>query len=99
MFCWKGSWKIYFIYFATVYVKLKELNFIIGKVKTSKVVLEQGRRCLRRNELEKKTQFLFSNRFKMSKTDIYVVHKVNTFFFSMKFEKFYLTLFRGRLAI
>ena len=42
MFCWKGSWKIYFIYFATIYVKLKELNFITGKVKTSKIVLEQG---------------------------------------------------------
>ena len=72
MFCWKGSWKIYFIYFATVYVKLKELNFIIGKVKTSKVVLEQGRRCLRRNELKTKTQFLFSNWFKMSKIVIKV---------------------------
>ena len=60
MFCWKGSWEIYFIYFATVYVKLKELNFIIGKVKTSKVVLEQSRRCLRRNELKKtKRSFLF----------------------------------------
>ena len=80
MFCWKGSWKIYFIYFATVYVKLKELNFIISKVKTSKVVL-------------------FSNWFKMSRTNKYVVHKVNTFFFSVKYEKFYLTLFRGRLAI
>ena len=99
MFCWKGSWKIYFIYFATVYVKLKEPNFIIGKVKTSKVVLEQGSRCLRRNELKKKTQFLFSNWFKMSKTNKYVVHKVNAFFFSVKFEKIYLTLIRGRLAI
>ena len=100
MFCWKGSWKIYFIYFATVYVKLKELNFIIGKVKTSKVVLEQGRRCLGRNQQKKrKTQFLFSNWFKMSRTNKYVVHKVNTFFFSVKYEKFYLTLFRGRLAI
>ena len=68
-------------------------------MKTSKVVLEQGRRCLRRNELKKKTQFLFSNSFKMSKTNKYVVHKVNTFFFSVKFEKFYLTLFRGRSAI
>ena len=28
MSCWKGSWKIHFIYFAAVYVKLKELNFI-----------------------------------------------------------------------
>ena len=72
MFCWKGSWKIYFIYFATVYVKLKELNFIIGKVKTSKVVLEQGRRCLQRNELKTKTQFLLSNWFKMSKTNKYL---------------------------
>ena len=97
MFCWKGSWKIYFIYFATVYVKLKELNFIIGKVKTSKIVLEQGRKCLRRNE-PKKNAVSFSIWFKMSKTNKYVVHKVNTFFFSVKFEKFYLTLFRGRLA-
>ena len=87
MFCWKDSWKIYFIYFATVYVKLKELNFIIGKVKTSKVVLEQGRRCLRRNALKTKTQFLLSNWFKMSKTNKYVVHKVNTLFFGVKFEK------------
>ena len=87
------------IYFATVYVKLKELNFIIGKVKTSKIVLEQGRRCLRRNEPKKKTQFLFSNWFKMSNTNTHVVHKVNTFFFSVKFQKFCLTLFRGRLAI
>ena len=99
MFCWKGSWKIYFIYFATLYVKLKELNFIIGKVKTSKVVLGQCRRCLRRNELKTKTQFLLSNWFKMSKTNKYVVHKVNTLFFGVKFEKFYLTLIRGRLAI
>ena len=99
MFCWKGSWKIYFIYFASVYVKLKELNFITGKVKTSKVVLEQGRRCLRRNDLKNRTQFLFSNLFKMSKTNKYVVHKVNTFFFCVKFDKFYLTLFRGKLAI
>ena len=54
----------------------------------------------RRNELKKtETQFPFSNWFKMSKTNKYVVHKVNTFFFSVKFEKFYLTLFRGRLAI
>ena len=98
MFCWKGSWKIYFIYFATVYVKLKELNFIIGKVKTSKVVLEQGRRCPRRNELKTKTQFLLSNWFKLSETNKYVVHKVKTFFFSVKFEKFYLTLIRDRLA-
>ena len=45
------------------------------------------------------TQFPLSNWFKMSKTNKYVVHKVNTFFFSVKFEKFYLTLFRGRLAI
>ena len=59
MFCWKGSWKIYFIYFATVYVKLKELNFIISKVKTSKVVLEQGRRCLRRNEPKKENAVYF----------------------------------------
>ena len=29
----------------------------------------------------------------------YVVHKVNTFFHSVKFEKFYLALIRGRLAI
>ena len=43
MFSWKGSWKIYFIYLAVVYVKLKELNFIIGNVKTSKLVQEQGR--------------------------------------------------------
>ena len=99
MFCWKGSWKIYFIYFATVYVKLKELNFVTGKLKTSKVVPEQGRRCLRRNELKKKTQFLFQIGSKRSKTNKYVVHKVNTFFFSVKFEKFYLTLFRGRLAV
>ena len=99
MFCWKGSWKIYFIYFATVYVKLKELNFITGKVKTSKVVLEQGRRCLRRNELKKKIQFLLSDWFKMSKTNKYVVRKVNSFFFNVKFETFFLTLFRGRLAI
>ena len=48
---------------------------------------------------KKKTQFLFSNWFKMSRTNKYVVHKVNTFFFSVKHEKFYLTLFRGRLAI
>ena len=99
MFCWKGSWKIYFIYFATVYVKLKELNFIISKVKTSKVVLEQGRRCLRRNEHKKENAVSFSNWFKMSRTNKYVVHKVNTFFFTVKYEKFYLTLFRGRLAI
>ena len=59
MFCWKGSCKIYFIYFATVYVRLKEQNFINGKVKTSKVVLEQGRRCLRTNELNTKMQSLF----------------------------------------
>ena len=50
---------IYFIYFATVYVKLKELNFIIGKVKTSKVVLEQGRRCPRRNQLKKENAISF----------------------------------------
>ena len=42
-----------------LYVKLKELNLIIGKVKTSKVVPEQGRRCLRTNELKMKEQFLF----------------------------------------
>ena len=59
MFSWKGSWKIYFIYFATVYVKLKELNFLIGKVKTSKVVLEQGRRCPRRNQLKKENAVSF----------------------------------------
>ena len=48
---------------------------------------------------EKENAVSFSNWFKMSKTNKYVVHKVNTFFFSVKFEKFYLTLFRGRLAI
>ena len=32
-------------------------------------------------------------------TNKYVVHKVNTFFYSVKFEKFYLTLIRGKLAI
>ena len=32
-------------------------------------------------------------------TNKYVVHKVNTFFYSVKFEKFYLALIRGRLAI
>ena len=36
----------------------------------------------------------------MSKTKGYVVHKVNTsFFFSVKFEKLYLALICGRLAI
>ena len=79
MFCWKGSWKIYFIYFATVYVKLKELSFIIGKVKTSKVVLEQGRRCLRRNEL-KRNAVSFFRLVQNVETNIYVVYKVNTFF-------------------
>ena len=88
MFCWKGSWKIYFIYFATGYVKLKELNFIIGKVKPPKVVLEQGRRCLRRNELKRKTQFLFQIGSKCRKLANNVVHKVNTVFFSVKFGKF-----------
>ena len=38
MFCWKGSWKIYFINFATVYVKLKELNFIIGSVENNNYI-------------------------------------------------------------
>ena len=33
-------------------------------------------------------------------TNKYVVHKVNTFFYSVKFEKFYLAkIIRGRLAI
>ena len=98
MFCWKGSWKIYFIYLAVVYVKLKELNFIIGNVKTSKLVQEQGRDTF--EETKQKRQLLFSNWFKMSKTNGYVVHKVSTsFFFSVKFEKFYLALICGRLAI
>ena len=48
---------------------------------------------------KKENAVCFSNCFKMSKTNKYVVHKVNTFFFSVKFEKFYLTLIRGRLAI
>ena len=46
-----------------------------------------GRRCLRRNELKKKTQFLFSDWFKMSKTNKYVVHKVNTFFLQCEIWK------------
>ena len=54
MFCWKGSWKIYFIYFAAVYVKLRELNFIIGNVKISNLVVEQGRRCMPMNRGAKK---------------------------------------------
>ena len=79
--------------------KIKRTKFHHWQSETSKVVLEQGRRCLRRNELKTKTQFLLSNWFKMSKTNKYVVHKMNTIFFSVKFEKFYLTLIRGRLAI
>ena len=49
---------------------------------------------------KKKAQLLFSDWFKMSKTNGCVVHKVSTsFFFSVKFEKFYLALICGRLAI
>ena len=53
----------------------------------------------KRTKNENAVSFLFSNWFKMSKTNKYVVHEVNTFFFSVRFEKFYLTLIRGRLAI
>ena len=49
---------------------------------------------------KKKTLLIFSNWFKMSKPNEYVVHKVSTsFFFSVKFEKFYLALICVRLAI
>ena len=42
----------------------------------------------------------FSNWFKMLKTNKYVVHKASTsFFFSVKFEKSYLALTCGRLAV
>ena len=48
---------------------------------------------------KKENAVSFLNLVQNVETNKYVVHKVNTFFYSVKFEKFYLSLIRGRLAI
>ena len=79
-------------------VKLKVLSFIIGKVKTSKNLSKVQDRPTKK-QTKKENAVSFSKLVQNVETNKYVVHKVNTFYYNVKFEKFYLALIRGRLAI